>query len=111
MLAYQGVATGRLLQWVVSRRAGEDAKATRDHGGRHSIAGGDFHSWDWGDKGKRTLGARGCEEGCCCTAELGTGTAAAEGVEGARLGCDDPVNLAGPCVAPPCGGVRQQGAG
>lgn len=53
MLAYQGVATGRLLQWVVSRQAGEDAKATRDHGGRHSIAGGDFHSWDWGDKGKR----------------------------------------------------------
>ena len=60
---------------------------------------------------KRTLGARGCEEGCCCTAELGTGTAAAGGEEGARLDCDDRVNLAGPRVAPPCGGIGQLGAG
>ena len=33
------------------------------------------------------------------------------GEEGAGLGCDGQVNLAGPCLVPPCGGVGQQGAG
>ena len=44
---------------------GKTEKATRDHGGTHRVAGSDFHFWAWRDKGKRTLGAQGSEEGRC----------------------------------------------
>lgn len=45
--ATQGVATGgSCYSGLCLDGQGRRGKATRDHGGRHSVAGGDFHSCD-----------------------------------------------------------------
>lgn len=64
-----------------------------------------------GTKGRGPWGRRTLRRVAAARLIWVLGTAAAGGEEGAGLGCDGQINLAGPRLVLPCGGIGQQGAG